>query len=210
MKHCPVCNKTKGKELFPRDKKTKGGLYYSCRECKLANDKIYREKNKERIAAKKAECYQAKRDLYDEKNKAWVKANKEARKQHIKNYYAKHKDEILEKQSDYRKENKELCNYRVADWAKRNKSARRATYSKRRGIKLKATPPWLTDDMQAEIKEIYQLAEDAHLVSGEFYHVDHIVPLQGEDVCGLHVPWNLQVIPFDLNLSKGNRYNDWK
>jgi len=78
--------------------------------------------------------------------------------------------------------------------------------SLRRSRKSKATPLWLNDTHLSEIKNFYWLAKDLTAVSGDTYHVDHIVPLKGENVCGLHVPWNLQVLPADINLSKGNRY----
>jgi 5-methylcytosine-specific restriction endonuclease McrA len=69
-------------------------------------------------------------------------------------------------------------------------------------------PSSLTAEQEQQIKDFYWLAKDLTAVSGETYHVDHIVPLQGKNVCGLHVPWNLQVLPADINLSKGNRYAD--
>jgi len=77
-----------------------------------------------------------------------------------------------------------------------------------RSVKLKATPQWLTKPQAEQINNFYWLAKDLKAVSGQDYHVDHIVPLQGKNVCGLHVPWNLQVLPSDINLSKGNRYAD--
>ena len=56
------------------------------------------------------------------------------------------------------------------------------------------------------IESYYWLAQDLFKVSGQTYHVDQIVPLQGRHVCGLHVPWNLQVLPSDINISKSNGY----
>lgn len=73
-------------------------------------------------------------------------------------------------------------------------------------MKQSATPVWLTNEQEEQIKAMYQHARDCEVVSGERYDVDHIIPLQGKSVCGLHVPWNLQVLPKDVNIKKGNRY----
>lgn len=68
-----------------------------------------------------------------------------------------------------------------------------------------ATPPWLTTRQKAEIRQLYQIAITMSKTTGERYVVDHIIPLQGESVCGLHVPWNLRVITQDENLVKSNK-----
>lgn len=75
----------------------------------------------------------------------------------------------------------------------------------RRARKKQATPPWLDDDMRAEIKEIYAAARRQTDLTGVSHHVDHIHPLGGENFCGLHVPWNLCIMRADQNISKGNR-----
>lgn len=80
-----------------------------------------------------------------------------------------------------------------------------ARVAKRRAKKLQATPEWLTKEHLDQIKDIYAHARDCEVVTGDQYHVDHIVPLQGKDVCGLHVPWNLQVLPAEVNQSKSNK-----
>ena len=67
-----------------------------------------------------------------------------------------------------------------------------------------ATPKWLTAEQRKQIVDIYEHMRDCRAVTGEDYHVDHIVPLRGENICGLHVPWNLQVLPAYVNMSKSN------
>jgi len=66
-------------------------------------------------------------------------------------------------------------------------------------------PKWLTFEQRREIELIYEHARECEALTGDQYVVDHIVPLRGKNVCGLHVPWNLQVLPSDINDSKGNK-----
>jgi hypothetical protein len=78
----------------------------------------------------------------------------------------------------------------------------RAHVAKRRATKLRATPAWLDP---RDLLPIYHEAARLTAETGVLHHVDHIVPLRGDGVCGLHVPWNLQAIPAIENLKKGNR-----
>lgn len=69
----------------------------------------------------------------------------------------------------------------------------------------KSCPKWLTRDQIAEIYAFYVLARELQWLSEEKLHVDHIVPLNSKDVCGLHVPWNLQILPASENYKKGTK-----
>ena len=83
-----------------------------------------------------------------------------------------------------------------------------ADAAKRRAKKLHATLKWLNKEHFKQIKKFYIEAIRLTNKTGILHHVDHIVPLQGKNVSGLHVPWNLQVIPAfgpNGNCSKGNR-----
>ena len=71
-----------------------------------------------------------------------------------------------------------------------------------------ATPPWITRKQKLEIRQLYQIAITMTQTTGERYVVDHIIPLQGETVCGLHVPWNLRVTTQEENLKKSNKILD--
>jgi hypothetical protein len=81
-----------------------------------------------------------------------------------------------------------------------------AQCAKRRAKKLNATPLWLVSDDLWLIEEIYRLATLRTKVTGIKWAVDHIIPLQSDLVCGLHLPSNLQVITAVDNSIKGNKF----
>ena len=113
-------------------------------------------------------------------------------------------DKIREKNRDWREENKDYIREKKSEWAKNNPEKVRSIRSKRRALELMATPRWVN---HADIERVYKDAVDLQRLHGEKYHVDHIVPLNGKTVCGLHVAWNLQVLTAEQNLKKGNRFN---
>lgn len=77
-----------------------------------------------------------------------------------------------------------------------------AKVAARHARKLQATPPWV--DLKS-ILPFYERAAELTKQTGIRYSVDHIHPLKGKNLCGLHVPWNLQVITLSENTAKGNR-----
>ena len=149
-----------------------------CKSCKKAN-------RKSRAGCSKASDYnkeyaKTRIHIYSDKRKAQAKLR-----------YEENRDFLLAQQKEY---------------SRKNPDKNRAKEARRRASKLNATPSWLTDEQKAHINRTYKLAQMMQDITGDKYHVDHIVPLQGKDVCGLHVPQNLQVLRADLNLSKSNSH----
>lgn len=78
--------------------------------------------------------------------------------------------------------------------------------SVRRSAKLQRTPPWA--DLDA-ILLVYNKAAKLTRETGIPHHVDHVIPLRGKTVSGLHVAQNLQILRRDENLTKSNKYDPW-
>jgi hypothetical protein len=99
----------------------------------------------------------------------------------------------------YQRANKDRINAHNRKYMKteKGKAVNREKSAYRRALKKQATPPWIDRKV---LKEIY-----ANCPKG--YHVDHIIPLESDDVCGLHVPANLQYLSAFENDSKGNRFD---
>jgi hypothetical protein len=115
-------------------------------------------------------------------------------------YYKANKEAMLLKNKTWRLNNLERARELDNAWNKRNSSYCAANTAKRRASKLRATPKWLTEFDIDYMKFMYAKASHFKM------HVDHIIPLQGVSVRGLHVPWNLQLLEPSENISKGNRY----
>ena len=93
-------------------------------------------------------------------------------------------------------------------WAKENVVYTRALTKARRRKHRQATPKWLKRKDILAIRHLYQIAITMSRTTGEAYVVDHIIPLQHDAVCGLHVPWNLRVITRKENGLKSNKIPD--
>ena len=121
---------------------------------------------------------------------------------YLKNFISNNNDRFREIQAAYYERNKEHKQRYLKDYAERNPHKYNHYAGKRRAAKLNATPPWA--DLEA-IEEIYNLASWMTRENGIEYHVDHIEPLQGKYSCGLHVHYNLQIIPATENRKKSNK-----
>ena len=93
-------------------------------------------------------------------------------------------------------------NERHREWDKANSTSWRIWNAEDRAARLQATPAWAD---KSAIAAVFNEAEALTVRTGIVHHVDHIVPLNSDLVCGLHVHWNLQPLPAEDNQKKGNR-----
>jgi 5-methylcytosine-specific restriction endonuclease McrA len=159
-------------------------------EAKKAYQKVYAQRNREKAY---------------EKIKEWRAANPEKWAEQSKRYAKKYPEKSVARTQAWKARNPEKAV--EVDKRTRQKNSARVTANgaKYRAVKLQATPVWLNKAHWFEMSCVY-VYRDALKRSGLNYQVDHIVPLRGKNVSGLHVPENLQVILATENRLKNNRY----
>jgi len=136
------------------------------------------------------------KEKHREANRLYRLNNKDKIKEINKLYRLNNKDKIKEINRLYRLNNKQKRKQTLILTRLNNPHTQRAVTAKYRASQLKATPKFAN---LKKIKEIYKNCPKG-------YHVDHIVPLQGKEVCGLHVEYNLQYLTKSENSSKSNRF----
>lgn len=158
-----------------------------CVTCYNAYGSEWKKRNRASCTATSRKWNEANREKIRAVKNAWNKANPEGQKARSRKWYEANKGKSFE--NHYR-------------WAERNPDKVTAAAARRRASLLRATPAWADNEaILAVYREARQIAE----LTGAEHHVDHIVPLQGKNVCGLHVHYNLQVLQGRINRSKGNR-----
>ena len=90
-------------------------------------------------------------------------------------------------------------------WKQRNPDYVQVIVNSRRRRLRNAAPPWLTENHKMQIREMYLAARRLTRDTGVKHAVDHIIPLRSNEVCGLHVPWNLQILTHVENSAKSNK-----
>jgi hypothetical protein len=181
------------------------------------------------------ECNKIKQKKFAHKANEWYHNNKERAKEAHHLYYEMHKEELIERARRWGEDHPEELaeskrKYRLSEkgleqsrnWVDANKEKHAKSTKNwkdnhpdlvyeyggtRRATKKQATPPWLTKEDREAIRAIYAEAKRRERETGIKQHVDHIIPLQHELVCGLHVPWNLQILTESENVSKGNCFD---
>jgi hypothetical protein len=190
--HCKVCRRTSGKEWHRRNAdriNTRHSAHYEANKDRIIADQLRRRRdNPEHHKAQTKASYQRRKDNLKPKRAAWRAANLDRHAAMNKAWYEANKDRHYEVQKLWVSANPEKCTAKSA---------------KRRAAKVQATPKWANSE---KIEKFYAAANFLGMVTGEWHHVDHIVPLQSKLVCGLHCEANLRVLRGSENLSKSNRH----
>jgi len=150
----------------------------------------------------------AERSLAAERTKQWLLNNHEYHKALCKAWYynPNNHSKTLKVRKVWYHKNISVAKQRQAAWRLNNGPVKNAHSRRYMMLRRKACPKWLSSSDIKLIEGLYIKAQQLTRETGVLHHVDHIVPIQGKLVSGLHVPWNLQVLTTADNLSKSNKF----
>ena len=174
-KICLVCNQDLPFFEYTKAKLGKFGLRSKCKNCRAKEAVEYNSTHKETVSAR---------------GKKYRKEKAEQISAQRAIHTADNKEKLAEYAYKYRKNNPGKINAKTA---------------KRRNQKRNATPKWLTEEQWIQIEQFYIDAAIKTKKTGTPHEVDHIVPVKGGSVSGLHVPWNLRVITRSENRKKSRK-----
>ena len=218
MKTCKSCKEDKALSDFGNLSESKDGLSYTCKSCKNAYYSEYRAKNSEKIAAnhkkhsdKNPEKIAVSQKRYRVKNAEKISAYGKKYRTENPSYFAcatkKYRTEnpirVAASQKRYKTENSDRVAASQKRYRSKNPGKLNAKNAMRHASKLQATPGWVNEGY---VSLFYVGAKMEEKRMGRKVHVDHIIPLKGENVCGLHCEDNLQLLFAEDNIRKSNSH----
>lgn len=186
MKVCKYCSERK--ELSEFYTNGKCGHHPVCKSCTKEKAKRERLLNPDKFRVAEKKKYEKNKAAYAERMASYYEKNREKKLEAEKKRYSENAEKIKSNAAAYRACNKD----KVYEWN-----------GSRRAQLRNAVPQWAD---KSKIREIYACARRMTAETGVMHHVDHIVPLSGSNVCGLHVDNNLTVITGAENMRKSNRF----
>ncbi len=184
-KKCTKCNIEKPLNEFSRNSRNKtNGRQPKCKQC----FRDYCIENSEKLKIQRAVYSKVNSDKAITRSSEWAKNNRD-RSREIKTKWRENNSEKM----------KEIRN----EWAKNNPEYLTFICRKYQISKVNASPKWAD---KKKMIAIYKESRRLSLETGIQHHVDHIVPITSDIVCGLHCEANLQILTFSENVKKGNRH----
>lgn len=227
MKKCYTCQVEKQINDYAKNSSVKGGISNVCRMCQAENKRKYYLRNrdefirKSKLSFEKRKLNRPKKEkkplvtglssrndpnymkIYYEQtkhNRKYVSSEKLKEKARL--YSRKNREVRLQKAKEYLEKNRDVINERSRLYKKNNKDVINSINSERR---IKKNRFKLKED-KVNILKIYK--DSLKLKSYGFdVQVDHIIPINHDIVCGLHVSWNLQILTKDDNIKKSNKFD---
>lgn len=213
-KTCTKCRLSKPLHDFCRNRNAKDGLSYVCRECTAAKSREHyltvQKARRKAIHAADPEAAKARQRerKKTEAWKTWYETNKaaEIEKKRLRRMNAPpekqkaHRERDTAQMRKWREANRDHLRQWMRRWAKENADKIRESSARRRYLKRMT----LWSDL-GKIAAVYAEAKRLEDITGIPHDVDHIYPLRGKKVCGLHVHDNLRAIPSTVNGAKLNK-----
>lgn len=190
----PAVEKQKAAERYRKNLEARKAKmredYLKNREKRLAQVKAYTLENKEKVL---------------EYQKQYRESHKDENASYKREYYATYKEELNKECSERQRQKPEatrarIKKYKSTDKGKLQSQAQRNARRKREKLAS------LDRAFHKEVLKVYLQCKNISKTTNILYEVDHIIPISHPDVCGLHVPWNLQIIPQAENRAKGNTF----
>jgi hypothetical protein len=205
MKTCTKCKESKSFDCFSKRSLAKDGKCSQCKDCCKVTSNSWYQNNKKEKSNYSSERYKSNPEEYKARIAKWRENNLEK----FKSYQAKWEQNNIDSRREYfaswHQENSERRAFNEKFRRKQNPEKFRKWHAAYRARKLKATPLWFGELDDLVMTEAYDLISLREVATGFSWNVDHMFPLKGKNVCGLHIWNNVQVIPETVNKSKSNR-----